>query len=368
MQQIDNLTSLRFFAAFAVFISHARVYLTHTGNDTVSWVAHNVLPEGFIGVTFFYVLSGFILNFSYSRRLSEKSVKPADFLFFRFARLYPVHFIFLLAAVPLNLALFPSLSHSYFGMGVFGVNALLLQSWFPRYEVIFSFNEVSWSLSDEMFFYCIFCLFVGFSQRALLFMLGVALLLVAVSMAACNYESCSTLMTQWLFYINPLFRLVDFLIGVILSRIYCARLNKEPLFPPYVKYASVIVLFLLVFVALVAGIDIVWRYDLYYLIPMALIVYSFAEGPHIFPRPIKFLGHASFAFYMCHLLVMRYHERYAGTADIYGPSAWLVFVEIMFLSILFSCLVYQFYERPVNQWLRRYWAMRVRRNLALLSD
>ncbi len=347
-------------------MSHARGYLVHTGNDTLTWIAQNVLPEGFIGVTFFYVLSGFILNFGYAQRMSEKSVRNADFLFFRFARLYSVHFLFLVAAIPLNLALFGG--HGVFGMGLFGVNALLLQGWYPHQGVYSSFNQVSWSLSDEMFFYCVFCLLVGLGRRALFILLAVALFAVAASMAACHYNACSSLFSQWLFYINPLFGLVNFLIGVMLSRIYCARLDQAPLFPPYVKHLSVVALFFMVFVALVAEVDISYRYDLFYVVPMALIVYSFAEGRHVFPGSIKFLGHASFVFYMSHLLVMRYFDLYAGTAEVSGVWAGLVFVGMLGLCLVLSGLVYQYYERPINQKLRGYWtAWRTRRDLVLMN-
>ena len=91
---IDGLTSLRFFAALAIVFHHARGL---------------VFPDSFMpgvplaaGVSFFFVLSGFILSYVYTGRLEK--VGLYNFYTSRFARLWPAH-IFTFALV---LALFPS--------------------------------------------------------------------------------------------------------------------------------------------------------------------------------------------------------------------------------------------------------------------
>ena len=89
MPRIDALTGLRWWAAFFVFCYHALVFAPLPGAVTA------FLGKGFFGVTFFFVLSGFVLTWSASDRVSQST-----FYWRRFARIYPSHFVALLLAIP----------------------------------------------------------------------------------------------------------------------------------------------------------------------------------------------------------------------------------------------------------------------------
>jgi peptidoglycan/LPS O-acetylase OafA/YrhL len=124
---IRPLTSLRFFAALLVLAHHYFGFMA-----------------GFSGVTFFYVLSGYILTVNYADRVgSWREVKL--FWWKRFARIYPTHLLVLAAAIPFGSSL-----------SVLPINLLLLHSWVPVQSVFFSFNGPSWSISNEAAFYGVF--------------------------------------------------------------------------------------------------------------------------------------------------------------------------------------------------------------------
>ena len=80
---INTLTSLRIFFALMVFGAHC--YVLDTSFD-----AH-FFKEGFVGVSFFFVLSGFIIAYNYQEKLLTKTTTKRTFWVARIARIYPLH-------------------------------------------------------------------------------------------------------------------------------------------------------------------------------------------------------------------------------------------------------------------------------------
>ena len=79
--QLPALTSIRFLAAAWVAIFHAQAMRVFFGPEWFQLVAY----IGDMGVHFFFVLSGFIMVYTYSGRLESRR----DFWQARFARIYP---------------------------------------------------------------------------------------------------------------------------------------------------------------------------------------------------------------------------------------------------------------------------------------
>lgn len=101
--QLPALTSLRFFAALMVFFSHLdflRIHEDASGNPSKYQDIYKTwFYEGYSGVTFFFILSGFILAHSYQERLSRGTTSTVDFFIFRIARIVPLHWLTLLIAI-----------------------------------------------------------------------------------------------------------------------------------------------------------------------------------------------------------------------------------------------------------------------------
>ena len=76
---LRSVTGLRFVAAFAVFVSHVQYLM---------FPESRLMPLGGPAVSFFFVLSGFILTYVYSDRLTKRSTPR--FLVKRWARLWPL--------------------------------------------------------------------------------------------------------------------------------------------------------------------------------------------------------------------------------------------------------------------------------------
>ncbi|MEO5699344.1 MAG: acyltransferase [Casimicrobiaceae bacterium] len=139
---MEKLTFTRFVAAFAVV-------LTHFGRDIpfiddLPW--SHFLRQGSFMVSYFFVLSGFIMAAVYWD-LDSRADRRAYWIA-RLARIYPVYLFALVFMMLLDTENGPRPLIS------FALNASLLQAWFPTY--VMTGNPPGWSLSTEAFFYLVF--------------------------------------------------------------------------------------------------------------------------------------------------------------------------------------------------------------------
>ena len=170
-RNLPRLTSLRFFAAFAVF-------LFHVDRLGIGWGLAKLFEWGYTGVTFFFVLSGFVLAWSFGPHVSART-----FWRRRVARIVPVYVVVTLVAVPLLAPMADS-----FRPGVLVADLLGVQAWSPDTTVVYGLNKASWSLSVEMFFYAVFPLVAVMlwlrSRRGRYLIAGGCLALAALSAVA----------------------------------------------------------------------------------------------------------------------------------------------------------------------------------------
>ena len=155
IRKLNQLTGLRYFAALLVFFSHLELDGSHE-------LLRDVFNSGYVGVSFFFLLSGFVLSYSYSEMILNHNITFLKYVLLRLARLTPLHF--LMAA----LFIFYSIYKSNFIFIKAILNLSYLQSWVPSSTYYFSLNALSWSLSNEVFFYICFFSLVFLEQKKLL--------------------------------------------------------------------------------------------------------------------------------------------------------------------------------------------------------
>lgn len=136
----------RFIAAFGVLIFHMspRIAELHPP-DWLLIVARN----GFLGVSFFFVLSGFLLG-----KVYQPGVLPfKDFIRARWLRIFPTYLLFVLPYV-LEQCLHISRDPSAKPILDLVLPLLLVQVWFPGFSQ--TLMGPAWTLACEMFFYTLF--------------------------------------------------------------------------------------------------------------------------------------------------------------------------------------------------------------------
>ena len=88
------------------------------------------MNAGYASVSYFILLSGFVLGYNYNARARAGQLDTIRFYKARFTRLYPIYFLSLLLSwwvVPLE---YHAHSHAVFWTGMV-LTPLLLQGWIP---------------------------------------------------------------------------------------------------------------------------------------------------------------------------------------------------------------------------------------------
>lgn len=199
VRELPRLTSLRALAALAVFGFHL-------GHSELRWrPAEALLPHGYAGVAFFFVLSGFVLMWA-----ARPHERHRDFYQRRFARVWPNHAATAILAVLMGASAPPH---------VLVPNLLGVHAWTGKDEIVFGINAPSWSLSCEMFFYACFPLVLWLARRSSVkkFVGGCTLVFAALA-ALMILAAVAGRPWQNVAYANPAARLGEFLLGIALAK------------------------------------------------------------------------------------------------------------------------------------------------------
>jgi peptidoglycan/LPS O-acetylase OafA/YrhL len=361
--ELPALTGARFYAALLVFLSHAPLI---PGMESLA-AGHLLFNAGVVGVSFFFVLSGFILTYNYVD-IFRSHLQIADyrkFIWDRLTKIYPVHFAITLLMIPMQV-FSPNLPLDWRAVPF---HLLLAQCFWPRPEQPFYkyLNVPSWSISCEWFFYLlaplvIYCLFSRLRRIA-----PVALLCLFAGTLGWLLRGSSEF-TQ-LFFVSWFApsRFPEFLAGVFLAYFY---LSSRP------RHGAVIATLLqgagsiLIFLGAVYRGHAPWPLwgGLLYLPGSALLIYGLAQQRGVFASHLSHawlnrLGTASFSFYLIHAPIFR-GLRLAWSHFGWHVTTWTGFALTALVAFLavqsLAFAVCYGYEIPVQKRLRRLVASRQR--------
>src|SRR5947208_120138 len=100
-RELPSLTGIRFYAALFIYLAHIRAIPGMKAFIGAPWL----IDAGHIGVSFFFVLSGFILTYNYAD-LFRDGVSARDygrFVWDRLTKIYPVHFLATVVVLPISI-------------------------------------------------------------------------------------------------------------------------------------------------------------------------------------------------------------------------------------------------------------------------
>jgi peptidoglycan/LPS O-acetylase OafA/YrhL len=155
-RQLPTLTGMRGIAALAVLFYHIRGSM---GGFAPDWLIA-LLGHGYLAVDLFFILSGFVLWWTYGAAFREQGrTAIAPFIVRRFARLFPLHLAVLLAMAGFALVLVLSgrpMGPQY-PLSELPAHLLLVQNWGMSDRL--AWNDPAWSISAEWAAYLLLALF-----------------------------------------------------------------------------------------------------------------------------------------------------------------------------------------------------------------
>lgn len=144
--RLPALTGLRAFAAL-------NIVFFHFSNPKWFGPFAPIVDNGYTSVSFFLLMSGYILAYNYSDRAKSGELRAPTFWVARLSRLYPVYFFALIVSLGMLVQEWHVRTHLQFAAG-FVMTPLLLQGWSPSLATFW--NTPAWTMCTEAFFYLIF--------------------------------------------------------------------------------------------------------------------------------------------------------------------------------------------------------------------
>lgn len=337
---LDNFQSLRFLFIITVLVEHFN-YAGIEGKSTG------------IGVTFFFILSGFLMARTYGQKVCDRNLNFKVYILRRFAKLYPTHLICLLIFIVTRLHVldainWPSLT----------INVLLLQSWIPQREYYFGCTSVPWFLSDIIFIYSAFPFvyrFIGRTgkQRTLLITTFIVLIYATYTSLLRYDDFCF-----WR-YVFPPVRLAEFCMGLLAYRTYQLYPKRGKL-----KYCSFVeLLLILACLASIITYPIIPKFHVSFLhwfiiIPIIVIFWlgeQYGGGimSRIFHKPLlPWLGGLTMEVFLLHVLVYDIIFRVIRHLGINPPFIPLLIIAII-TTYISAYILHTIFVKPITEKLMK---------------
>jgi peptidoglycan/LPS O-acetylase OafA/YrhL len=305
----------------------------------------------FLAVDLFFLLSGFVLSFSYDGRFAAGMTRTT-FLMKRIIRLYPLYLLGISVGIAIGLsdtirnrAGAPSLG-AFLTQALTGLAILPSPTWHSRPDT-FPLLIPAWSLFLEL--YAANILFAAIKGRnstklaALLVLVSAAILIPAIP----HYQSIGG-GAHWSDFVGGFPRVFfSFFAGVLLQRLHRAHPHGLRV-PSWMLLAALI----LVFSPSIPGTGArVYEAACVFVFFPALIFWG-AEAAERNPRIGAMLGDTSYAVYVIHYPLVILTGRALGKLGI-APGYLVEFVFLGFVTVLAYCL-HHFYDAPVRSAIARY--------------
>ena len=364
---LKALTSIRFFAALYVALFHLVRPFSRWG------VFAGFMGAGYVGVSFFFMLSGFILTYSHALEYESGKGNPVKFWVARLARIYPVYLVSMAFAAYVGRSEF----HAKIHILAYIADLLMVQSWSMRVAAFF--NVPAWSLSCEAFFYLVFPFLLlrlrprtaarGIVAVTAFWMLSLAApvtCLVLYPQAAWHELGAYAVGGKYAYLIRrlPLLALPEFLAGVSLGWFYL-RFGVSYRTAAFLAAAgafgtAVTLLFAdhLPLVLLHNGL----------LLPFfALLILGLCQPnwlSRLLSRPfLMLLGEASFSLYLIHFLFNDWTKNTFGAGETILDALWKLAIVIGLSIGLHLCV-----ERPGRRLILQWWRERHPGELAIAGN
>jgi hypothetical protein len=336
---INALTGIRFLVAMLVFLFHFGAGFSERIN--APQFISTFLYNGKIGVSMFFVLSGFILTYNYTKIFANQFNFKVFFLA-RFARIYPVYLLALIIMLPI----LPKALDWLSAMCVL----FMVQSWTSPYS---NFGGTwvmqAWSLSVELFFYLCFPILFSLMRELRLRIILLGLLSASLFIVVFGTPwidpgiAFIPLFSKDSTPILPILRLPEFIFGMLLCKLIFA-------YPKLGDMLAGLKFFTLTFVSIVILLSFAETVQIKTVATLlfGVLIIQLSYGKNLIVRILSsqqmvLLGGASYALYMIQGPV-RHWFYWLVSNDILSKMASMFLNPIT--AIFLSIMIFIYYEQP----------------------
>jgi peptidoglycan/LPS O-acetylase OafA/YrhL len=340
--RFKSIDALRGIAALLVLLLHvSQVFLQSkkiaaTGLGMLDFI--KVIDLGRIGITIFFIISGFVICKSFNSK--EKELK--SFVIKRFFRLYPLFWFSLIVGA---FVLWP-IGKQHLDLGILAGNATMIPAFFGQPFVI----GLYWTLETELLFYILMSALYFFGVlRNSSVILGLTLLCYAALVIFMFVPATQPSLPHWM--ATP-YHLSLMLLGVSMRYAFDEREDEARLSRRRIATLHLLLLlaipFYIIASYLLRGIDANLPDAIAYLIGISIFVIGL-KALRSAPSYLVYLGTISYSIYLLHPIVFTLvRKAVLQVPALYGLHISFYLTICTVLTIIFSALTYKFIEAPAN--------------------
>lgn len=363
-----GLNALRFFAAFLVFASHVELLKSRKGFDSY-YNTPTFLELGGSAVTFFFVLSGFLITYLlFIEKEVAGKISLSQFYLRRVLRIWPLYYIVVLAGFFL-IPHIPYLQNSISGELYvdFNPKLLLFLLLMPNISYILyphtPYISPAWSIGVEEQFYLAWPWLLSRTERPLRLFL---FLIAGIYIIKAFFKILQTVpdikaqeVSQTILNIMYFARFECMIIGSICA--YILHRKKVAILKLlYNKYLQIFC-YMTIIVFLATGFKIPAFNHIIYSIIFGIIILNIAANPDSIFKPenkiLNYLGQISFGLYMYHELAIGISVRFLQDLSLnfnYANSNAILYIFALLLTIGVASLSYYLLEKPFLKLKRKF--------------
>lgn len=360
-----NLNGLRFFAALAVIIHHTEQFKSFFGMENY-WRFSIIKIIGNLGVTLFFVLSGFLISYIIlSEKKNNGNINYKNFFIRRALRIWPLYFLIIFLSFfcfpyidILNFKLSSNLNEDFYLKLILFL--LFLPNFIFRIFPTTPFASQTWSIGVEEQFYILWPLIISYTKN--IFKLFIILIILfPIIRFILYYISIKTGSDDAWFYTSKIFS--DLSISSIALGSLAAHLVLEEktsilnvIYNKWVFKSTSALLFIL----LIYGEELPYlHYELYSVLFTIIIVNLSTNTKAIkisFENKIlNYLGKISYGIYMFHPFCIVLSINLMKSLKIY--HSFYLYLSVILLTVLISGCSYQIFELRFLNLKKKYVSM-----------
>jgi len=333
--RIGALDGIRSVAILLVFSFHFTGWYEHTGYflDTGSLIFKliSLLRSGHIGVDLFFVMSGYLIHLTLSKR-------PPDIYFFvrRFYRLFPAHII---------VCLYIAWVTNTMDLQTFLLNALFLA---PLLNGAHIYNDVTWTLAWEWVFYAAIFVSAIVSNKSALRVFAISFFVALVFTQIPYFLPGFNTISMGRFF--------GFLIGILLAHLLSLRPNGLSVGKSNAVAGLAFAAILLFMIFWKINPELIENLPLQggmyigvSLCFMLIIRESFVQGGvvhRVFSlAPFQLVGKISYSFYLVHSVVIGTMLNEMSAVNSFG-GVFLRYLVVLGTTLVIASIMYFLFEKP----------------------